>query len=88
MKSRIALAALVASLAAVPAAHAATIAETYSTVTRVNGSDPTACNQLKVLKIGPSSAKNVVVLIPGFLGGSGDFRVIGRRLVPALKNKA
>jgi pimeloyl-ACP methyl ester carboxylesterase len=89
MKHRIALAAFAAALAAAPAAQAATkVAETYTTVTRVNGSDPSDCNKLRVLKMGPSSAKNVVVLIPGYLGGSGDFRVIGRRLVPALKNKA
>ena len=89
MKHRIALAAFAAALAAAPAAQAATkVAETYTTVTRANGSDPSDCNNLRVLKMGPSSAKNVVVLIPGFLGGSGDFRVIGRRLVPALKSKA
>ena len=88
MKPRILLAAFAAALAAAPAAQAATkVAETYTTVTRTNGSDPADCNNLRVLKMGPSSAKNVVVLIPGFLGGSGDFRVIGRRLVPALKNK-
>ncbi|MEI6446449.1 MAG: alpha/beta fold hydrolase [Actinomycetes bacterium] len=87
MKSRMALIALTASLAAVPAAQAATVSEKYTTVTRVNGSDPAACNKLGVLKMGPSTAKNVLVLIPGFLGGSGDFRVIGKRLVPALKNK-
>ncbi len=87
MKSRMALIALTASLAAVPAAQAATVTEKYTTVTRVNGSDPAACNKLGVLKMGPSSAKNVIVLIPGFLGGAGDFRVIGKRLVPALKNK-
>jgi pimeloyl-ACP methyl ester carboxylesterase len=82
-----ALIALTASLAAVPAAQAATVSEKYTTVTRANGSDPAACNKLGVLKMGPSTAKNVLVLIPGFLGGSGDFRVIGKRLVPALKNK-
>ena len=88
MKPRILLAAFAAALAAAPAAQAATkVAETYTTVTRTNGSDPADCNNLRVLKMGPSSAKNVVVLIPGFLGGSGDFRVIGRRLVPALKSK-
>ena len=59
MKARTALLALTATLVAVPAAQAATIKETYTSVTRVNGTDPSGCNKLGVLKIGPSKAKNV-----------------------------
>ena len=75
-----------AAVALPAAAMAATPTETYTTVTSTVSSGPSDCNKMRVLKIGKSSAKNVLVLIPGFLGGSGDFRVIGRRLATSFKN--
>ena len=76
-----------ASAAALPAAaSAASVPETYTTVKSSVSSGPADCNNMRVLKMGKSSAKNVLVLIPGFLGGSGDFRVVGRRLASSFKN--
>jgi len=75
------------SAAALPAAaSAASVPETYTTVKSSVSSGPSDCNNMRVLKMGKASAKNVLVLIPGFLGGSGDFRVIGRRLATSFKD--
>ena len=68
-----------------PAAAGAAAKETYTTVASPVTSGPADCSKIRVLKIGPSSAKNVLVMIPGYLGGSGDFRVIGQRLTGKLK---
>jgi len=78
--------AAVAALALIPASASGAVKETYTTVTSSVSSGPTDCNKMRVLKMGPTTAKNVLVLVPGFLGGSGDFRVIGRRLATKFKS--
>lgn len=89
MKARSALIAAVTATVIVPAsAQAATTREAYVKYPTTVKSGPTKCNFAGTLQIGPANAKNVVVLIPGFLGGSGDFRVIGRRLVKKYRNLA
>ncbi|HEX8120583.1 MAG TPA: hypothetical protein VF549_04875 [Solirubrobacteraceae bacterium] len=53
-------------------------------VTRIGGVDaagPAKYDFSYVTKIGPSSAKTVLVLEPGYSGGAGDFTFVGRDLV-------
>jgi pimeloyl-ACP methyl ester carboxylesterase len=45
------------------------------------GPGPAATDKVFVTKIGPSKAKTVLVLLPGFQGGAGDFTLVGRDLV-------
>ena len=79
------LVAILAAACVMPAAAGAAAKETYTTVASPVVSGPSDCSKMRVLKIGPSTAKSVLVMIPGFLGGSGDFRVIGQRLATKFK---
>jgi hypothetical protein len=45
------------------------------------GPGPAATDKVFVTKIGPSKAGTVLVLLPGFQGGAGDFTLLGRDLV-------
>ncbi|MEI7888817.1 MAG: alpha/beta fold hydrolase [Actinomycetes bacterium] len=83
--ARSATIAAIAAFALVPATALGAAKETYTSVTSSVSSGPTDCNQIHILKIGPSTAKTVLVMIPGYLGGSGDFRVIGQRLTTRFK---
>jgi hypothetical protein len=66
----------VALLAAAPAAAA------ERTVTIPSpGPGPARFDRVEVTKIGPSRAGTVLVLMPGFQGGAGDFLLVGRDLV-------
>ena len=86
-KIRIPLASLAAlSAVIVPATASAAPREAYVKYPTTVKSGPAACNYAGTLQVGPASAKNVLVLIPGYLGGSGDFRVLGRRLSAKLPN--
>jgi hypothetical protein len=74
--SRPALAAVLAALLLAAPAHGA--------VTRVPGvpaPGPAKYDFSYVTKIGPASAKTVLVLEPGYSGGAGDFTFVGRDLV-------
>jgi pimeloyl-ACP methyl ester carboxylesterase len=42
---------------------------------------PAAYDKVYVHKFGKASAKRVLVLVPGFIGGSGDFTLVARELV-------
>ena len=49
---------------------------------------PAKYDRVFVEKFGPARAKRVMVLVPGFLGGAGDFRLIAQdivRRVPGLQ---
>ncbi|HSD81140.1 MAG TPA: hypothetical protein VLB47_10775 [Solirubrobacteraceae bacterium] len=48
---------------------------------RSPGPGPAATDKVYVTKIGPSRARTVLVLIPGFVGGAGDFGLVGHDLV-------
>ncbi|MGI9556460.1 MAG: alpha/beta hydrolase [Solirubrobacterales bacterium] len=70
--------ALVAGLLVVPDADAR---EKLSTVKGADGPGPAQYDKVTVNKIGPKKAGNVLVLIPGTIGGAGDFTLIARDLV-------
>ncbi|HEX8086794.1 MAG TPA: hypothetical protein VF529_21080 [Solirubrobacteraceae bacterium] len=72
--SRLALACLAALVVAAPA-HAAT------KIRGVPAAGPAKYDFSHVTKIGPGSAKTVLVLVPGYSGGAGDFTFVGRDLV-------
>ncbi|MDQ3740064.1 MAG: alpha/beta hydrolase [Actinomycetota bacterium] len=72
---RPALAALAALLLAAPAASAAT------RVPGVPAAGPAKYDASHVTKIGPASAKTVLVLVPGYSGGAGGFTMVGRDIV-------
>ena len=70
------LAAAAALALAAPAA-----AQTTSTVPGVPAAGPAKYDKTFVTKIGPSSADTVLVLLPGYSGGAGDFTFVGKDLV-------
>src|SRR5687768_9406785 len=75
--SRPLLTALVVSLAcAAPAS-----AQTTVTVPGVPAAGPSKYDKTYVTKIGPSNAKTVLVLMPGYSGGAGDFLMVGKDIV-------
>jgi pimeloyl-ACP methyl ester carboxylesterase len=45
------------------------------------GPGPSAYDRVTVTKIGPSRARTVLVLVPGYYGGAGDFLLVGRDIV-------
>ena len=45
------------------------------------GRRPAKYDKVFVQRFGPPKAKRVLVLVPGFLGGAGDFRLIARDIV-------
>lgn len=45
------------------------------------GPGPARTDHVTVTRIGPASAKTVLLLMPGFQGGAGDFSLIGRDIV-------
>ena len=59
----------------------AAAAETYGPVKGSNGPGPARYDRSYVLKVGPSSAKRILVLVPGTFGGAGDFRLVARDIV-------
>lgn len=69
--------ALAGLLAAAPAAAAAP----YVSVKGAPGAGPAKYDRVFVQKFGPARAKRVMVLVPGFLGGAGDFRLIAKDIV-------
>ncbi len=52
----------------------------------VDGPGPAKYDKTYVTKMGPASAKNVLVLMPGFIGGAGDFTLIGHYLTSKIPN--
>jgi pimeloyl-ACP methyl ester carboxylesterase len=69
--------ALLALIAAGPAAAR----ERLITVQTPPGPGPTELNHVTVHQFGPKSAKRVLVLMPGTVGGAGDFTLVARYLV-------
>jgi hypothetical protein len=45
------------------------------------GPGPDRLDNVTVTKVGPGSARNVLVLMPGYYGGAGDFLLVGRDIV-------
>jgi hypothetical protein len=67
--------------AALLAPAASAQAQTTVTVPGVPAAGPAKYDKSFVTKIGPSSAKTVLVLVPGFSAGAGGFTLVGRDLV-------
>jgi pimeloyl-ACP methyl ester carboxylesterase len=56
-------------------------AETVTTLPGAQGPGPSKYDKVFVTKFGPKSAKRVLVLMPGYYGGAGDFTLDARELV-------
>jgi pimeloyl-ACP methyl ester carboxylesterase len=72
--------ALLSVLAALVLAAPAAAAEKTVAI-KSPGPGPAATDKVYVTKIGPAKARTVLVLLPGFQGGAGDFTLLGRDLV-------
>ena len=57
------------------------IPERYVAIDGPRGAGPERFDRVFVNEIGPPEASRVLVLVPGFIGGAGDFRLIGRDIV-------
>lgn len=57
------------------------IPERYVAIEGARGAGPERFDRVFVNEIGPPGASRVLVLVPGFIGGAGDFRLIGRDIV-------
>jgi pimeloyl-ACP methyl ester carboxylesterase len=77
-------AALACALLSLAVASPAAAAEQTVPFRGVPAAGPSKYDRTFVTKIGPSSAKTVLVLMPGFSGGAGNFTFVGRDLVKRL----
>src|SRR5207247_10062098 len=78
------LAALAAAVAAPATATAAS--EPYVAVAGARGPGPAKYNRVFVHRFGSQRATRVLVLVPGYLGGAGDFTQIARLLIARVPN--
>ena len=82
MRRSLPVLALALALVAPAAAQAGqTISERTVTVRGVPAAGPSKYDRVFVTKTGPASAKTVLVLMPGYAGGAGDFTKVARDLV-------
>jgi hypothetical protein len=72
---------LVGLILALTLAGPAAAAETVTTVPGAEGPGPSKYDKVFVTKFGPKSAKTVLLLMPGYYGGAGDFTLDARELV-------
>lgn len=72
--------ALVTAALSWPAAAGAQSEQVFS-VEGVNAAGPAKYDRVMVRRIGSPTAENVLVLVPGFIGGAADFAQLGRDLV-------
>jgi pimeloyl-ACP methyl ester carboxylesterase len=72
---------VIAFLACLACAAPAAAAETTTVVPGAPGPGPSKYDKVFVTKFGPKSAKRVLVLMPGYYGGAGDFTLDARELV-------
>jgi hypothetical protein len=72
---------VIAVLACLACAAPAAAAETRTVIPGAPGPGPSRYDKVFVTKFGPSSAKRVLVLMPGYYGGAGDFTLDARELV-------
>src|SRR5829696_1346018 len=63
----------------------ATAAEVTVPIKGVPAAGPAKYDKTFVTKIGPEKAKTVLVMMPGYSGGAGDFISVGRDLVKRVK---
>lgn len=72
---------LLALTAALVVCAPASAAEPYRAVKGAPGAGPARYDKVFVQRFGSPKAKRVLVLVPGFIGGAGDFRLIARDIV-------
>ena len=72
---------VIALLACLVCAAPAAAAETTTVVPGAPGPGPSKYDKVFVTKFGPKSARRVLVLMPGYYGGAGDFTLDARELV-------
>jgi hypothetical protein len=72
---------VIALLACLVCAAPAAAAETTTVVPGAPGPGPSKYDKVFVTKFGPRSARRVLVLMPGYYGGAGDFTLDARELV-------
>ena len=72
---------LIGLVLALALAGPAAAAETVTTIAGGPGPGPSKYDKAYVTKFGPRSAKSVLVLMPGFQGGAGDFTLDAREIV-------
>ena len=77
----LAAAALAAGAGTAQGAGPKPIPERYVAINGASGPGPELYDRVFVNKIGPSGASRVLVLVPGFIGGAGDFRLVARDIV-------
>lgn len=80
---RLALLALLLSLALTASAAAK---EPWVAIKGAKGAGPARYDLTHVRVFGPSSAKRVLILVPGYVGGAGDFTDLGRDIVKRVPN--
>ncbi|MER5428423.1 alpha/beta fold hydrolase [Streptomyces sp. NPDC002588] len=73
-----------AALTVGTAAAAARGGEPYLPLPVGDGGGPAGTDRVHVLKVGPDTARTVLVLVPGMFGAANDFRLLARDLVAAL----
>jgi pimeloyl-ACP methyl ester carboxylesterase len=72
---------LIGLILALMLAGPAAAAETVTTIPGAPGPGPSKYDKVFVTKFGPKSAKRVLVLVPGYYGGAGDFTLDAREIV-------
>jgi pimeloyl-ACP methyl ester carboxylesterase len=72
-------------LALAAPASGANVQERLDVVATPPGPGPAQYNQVEVHKFGPPKAKRVLVLMPGTIGGAGDFTLTARHLVKSIR---
>ena len=80
---RLALLALLFTLALAGSAHAAS---SWVAVKGAKGAGPAKYDVTHVRVYGPASAKRVLILVPGYVSGAGDFAAIGPDIVKRVPN--
>ena len=73
--------ALAAGAASAQGIASTPIPERYVPINGASGAGPERFDRVFVSKIGSPDASRVLVLVPGFIGGAGDFRLIARDIV-------
>src|SRR4030088_2197600 len=88
MRLRIALSLVVVALALVVAVpdSAGASAEPYVAIPGAKGPGPAKYNRVFVHQFGSPRALRVLVVVPGSLGGAGDFTHIARLLIARVPN--
>jgi pimeloyl-ACP methyl ester carboxylesterase len=77
----LAAAALTAGARKADGSPSTAIPERYVAINGARGAGPERFDRVFVNEIGPPGASRVLVLVPGYIGGAGDFRLIGREIV-------